>query len=432
MAANPNESSKATRPMGIAGGVLVLSAILMLQLQDLAYLLPRALSSTSTTETYRANRTDAVTNSSLQLQLQLQLPWFKKTIPCGLPLLVPSFHQSASNDNACTIFFPERFFASVGKKYQKQYEASKQVTTEHPVVHMTIQNRSYHVDSAQLPASMTYFHIRKCGGTTMFRSLNRKNIKLPYKVHKYNRDMISDLGIIQDIYRRQQQDQLHVLGDNNNAVVFSFVRDPVIRFLSSVGQIRHMGHQKVRLFTKCNGLMISAQEPAESDSISMQEGQQHDNNVTIARSQALVRCMLDSIRSSSASTAESFTNKTNNNNHDDVEIYSYIDQHMLPQAYELRARAHELDVNIHVMSMTEMIGPTLATLLGDSGRQDRHSRSSRGTDYTHGYHLEPEILTKKMIIDICRIYAVDVLLLQTTRLAPTLCETVADTDYPRR
>lgn len=223
----------------------------------------------------------------------------------------------------------------------------------------------------------------------MFRSLSSRSIQLPYTVNKYNRMMIDKMGIVRDIYYEQKR-----AGRDNNPVAFSFVRDPVVRFLSSVGQMLHMG--KVKLFQQCDDQTDLLRE------ISI-----HESNTTIAKSQALVQCMLQSIKSN---TEEAL-----------APDFDYIDQHMLPQAFELRARSLEYDIEIHLMSMGE-ISSTLRTLAGVN-KQNKHARSSRVADYTQGYFLETSILTQEIVRDICHIYAVDVLLLKQTGIATTLCDT---------
>ena len=95
--------------------------------------------------------------------------------------------------------------------------------------------------------------------------------------------MIDNMGIVRDIYNQQKQ------GGDDQPVVFSFVRDPVVRFLSSVGQMLHMG--KVKLFPRC----IDQSEILKE--LSLQE-----SNTTIAKSQALVQCMLKSMAPAKSSS----------------------------------------------------------------------------------------------------------------------------------
>jgi len=53
--------------------------------------------------------------------------------------------------------------------------------------------------------------------------------------------------------------------------------------------------------------------------------------------------------------------------------FQFIDQHLLPQAFELRARSLEYDVGIHLMPIS-YISSTLKSLVG-SVKQRRHACS---------------------------------------------------------
>ena len=387
--------------------------VLALESQDLHYMLPRELSSPKETRN---------SVSSTQTLPKGTLP-FAKSISCRLPLpgrTNDDSNNTSRNDNGhenCVKFFPERFFATVAADFRLSYNESKLVKTEHPVIHLTFQaNSSDGTETSSIlpagdgtlyPATISYFHIRKCGGTTMFRSLSTKALQVPYISNNYSRKMIQSMGIVQDIYDRQsQQQQQQQSSQSGDAIVFSFVRDPVIRFLSSVGQMLHMG--KVQLFPKCNNLsrieqVFAVREP----------------NATLAKSQALVHCILESIQS----TPPIDSSSKENTRQPQSSSFNYIDQHLLPQAFELRARSLEYDLGIELLPMSH-ISSMLKTLVG-AEKQNRHARPSRVADYTQGYLLEASVLTDDMISDICHIYAVDVLLLQTTSVASSLCDSSA-------
>ncbi|CAB9525957.1 expressed unknown protein [Seminavis robusta] len=407
----------------IVGVVIVFGTTVIVQTHKLEFLRRRTLRSVFLGPRAPWNHTSTANISEGKA--------FKKTIACELP--IPSIDKTGqqksprdSDASTCVLFYPERFFNSVGSTYKDQYEISKQVKTEHPVIHMTFKNDTFttidknNAMSSRYPSSLTFLHIRKCAGTTMFRSLSGKSVQVPYTVNKYNRNMIKDMGIIRDIHIRQQRQSAE--DSNPDAVVFSFVRDPVIRFLSSVGQIRHMGMGKVKLFRKCHNVLA---REATFEEPSLNDRQDEPTNATIEASRALVQCMLDSIKDSITTT--STTNTSSHYTAHELSSppppeYNYIEQHMLPQAYELRARSLEHDISIHLMGMKQ-ISSTLQTLVG-IGSKNRHARSSRANDYTHGYYLYASILTDEMIADICQIYAVDVLLLKSTGLDSTLCDRV--------
>ena len=413
-------------------GALLGILLVGLESKDMEHMLPqRALS--------LANMPSTSTNNNVTAAEVLTTSGFAEPIPCTLPLPVSTNggHDDGNGDDGnnprnekCVRFFPERFFSTVATDFRQPYNDSKQVKTEHPVVHLTFQKdkspSSDHSTTGEedeeshvYPSTITYLHIRKCGGTTMFRSLPSRALQVPYISNNYNRQMIQNLGIVEDIYNRQQQQhqqqqqqqqqQIHALPQptsDNDAIVFSFVRDPVIRFLSSVGQIMHMG--KLNLFPACANLSEIEESLAANAS---------SNNATLAKSQALLQCVLESVKSSSGSAESTIHHQDGSQ-----PSYNYIDQHLLPQAYELRARSLEYDIGIQLMPMSH-IASTLKTLVG-AKKQNRHARSSRVADYTQGYLLEPSVLSDDMIADICNIYAVDVLLLQTTGIASSLCSSL--------
>lgn len=128
-----------------------------------------------------------------------------ESIGCELPIPLaknelPSFTPKSTG--TCVRFYPERFFQTQAVPFQEQYYHSKEVKTEHPVVHMTLQDTKLDADdpsTSKYPMTLTYLHLRKCGGTTIFRSLSDRSLVLPYHVNKYNRMMIEKLGVVRDI-----------------------------------------------------------------------------------------------------------------------------------------------------------------------------------------------------------------------------------------
>jgi hypothetical protein len=222
--------------------------------------------------------------------------------------------------------------------------------------------------------------------------------------------MIQEKGIIRDIFDLQTQTTTNK-SDNEAAIVFTFLRDPVVRFLSSVGQMLYMN--RVRLFRQCDRLNRLERK-----------FRLRENNTTIAKSQALVHCVLQSMlypRNKSAANSVTYNVEKQEQTLQNYN-YTYVDQHFLPQAIELRARSLEFDIGIHLMPMSEM-SSALRVLVGPE-RQGNHARSST-PEYTQGYYLDPSILTTGMLHVICRqLYAVDVLLLKATRIASTLCDSI--------
>ena len=405
--------------------------------KDLRVWMPRSLSSASSIQIISISNTSKHGKGQQTKETKRPLT-FAKDISCTL--LPPSEDSSSSTEitenppSSCVLFFPERFFATVANKFVPLYQhANQTVPTEHPVVHMTLLNNNASNNSAShYPSSITYLHIRKCGGTTMFRSLSTKSLQLPYKANKYNRHMIRDLGVVQQIYDKQIQssssatassltntnhhDGAPIMNSDADAIVFSFVRDPVIRFLSSVGQMLHMG--KIKLFPDCNESHFAK---LEHDFLLLTK----PNNTTIAKSQALVQCMLQSILGQNSpgrvSKDKHEPQKELQGQQHNQSYYNFIDQHLLPQAFELRARSLEYDIGIRLLDMSSQMSPTLKSLVGPA-KQNRHARPSRGADYIQGqYVLEQGILTNDMILAICEMYAVDVLLLQITGVSSSLC-----------
>lgn len=166
----------------------------------------------------------------------------------------------------------------------------------------------------------------------------------------------------------QQEKQIHM---------FAFLRDPLDRFLSSLGQVL-MGQK---------ALLRKRLEPCH-------------NSLTTAD---LIACVLHKMESTS----------------------SFLDEHFAPQSYELYIGMLGLNLSIDVMDLSLL--SQVVVQLGGS-RDHVHENSAVGTiDNYPQYRLTPASLTREFQERICQLYEADVLMIEQTGVTTTRCTDLTST-----
>ena len=237
--------------------------------------------------------------------------------------------------------------------FQKQLDVSKQ---------RLLKVRFVRYSTHPLSCNAIYYHIHKNGGSTM-------NVKDDPRVEAYYTPQEKRLGkdefharALQTFQRAwNEQNQPGSARTKPTGPIFTFLRDPISRFLSGVGQ-----SLKLNKLRPCN-----KQYP--SDTV------------------GLIDCVLSKI-----------ANKQ-----------SFLDEHLEPQAFELYHGMMGMNLTVKVFDMKD-IGKTLEAILGPGLRQSASRRRSHG--FVAGYNLSSSILTQPLVRRICALYRVDILLLDTARL----------------
>jgi hypothetical protein len=170
--------------------------------------------------------------------------------------------------------------------------------------------------------------------------------------------------------QNQTQQQMQQYQEVDTMPIFTFLRDPVPRFLSSIGQALRLG----RL---------------------------HPCNVQSNGTIELVHCVLAKI------------DKTQ----------SFLDEHLIPQVFELYMGMMGLDLSVTVMDLSHL-STALEGLFGSTFVLGSHSaiRRRKSPTLVRGFNLSLAVLPPTLIDQICQLYRVDVLLLHMTRVSTTICE----------
>jgi hypothetical protein len=221
-----------------------------------------------------------------------------------------------------------------------------------------------------------YYHIHKNGGSTMniVQSTDSQNVS-GGNVQAYYTPLENQLG--RDRFEEETRRILQEARDNRNGMpVFTFVRDPVPRFLSGVGQA-----------LKLNGL-----GPCSTK----------DDTTPRKDSLGLLECVLNQIQGTQ-------------------QQYRYLDEHLEPQIFELYHGMMGLgDLPVHVMDLPSAMDVVLQTVLGH--QQASRRRTTHGSVVAAaGYNLSLSILTPQLVERICSVYRMDVLFLQETNVTSTAC-----------
>lgn len=179
----------------------------------------------------------------------------------------------------------------------------------------------------------------------------------------FHKEALKVMNRVQNQTQQQPQQEQEV----DTMPIFTFLRDPVPRFLSSIGQALRLGR-----LHPCN----------------------LRSNGTIE----LVLCVLAKI------------NKTQ----------SFLDEHLIPQAFELYMGMMGLDLGVTVMDLPHL-STALEGLFGPSFLESHSAVRRKSPTLVQGFNLSQALLPPTVIFQICQLYRVDVLLLQMTQVSTTIC-----------
>lgn len=214
--------------------------------------------------------------------------------------------------------------------------------------------------------SIVHYHIHKNGGTTLERHV-------PLSTDNYYSKREKELGteqfelasasIMKGVHDKQQQEQ------KSAVQTFTFLRDPVSRFLSSVAQVL-----KLRVWHK-------RLHPC------------YERNST----EELLDCVLDKL-----------------------ETGNIPEMHLSPQSYELYKQVMGYDIYIDLMDLSE-IGTVLQSL--GAMNVPPKERATTGTIIRRfpKFRIDMNALNNDRIRRICQVYAADVLMLQEAGITKTKC-----------
>ena len=170
------------------------------------------------------------------------------------------------------------------------------------------------------------------------------------------------MTILHRIAQDQQQQKRSLMP------IFTFLRDPVPRFLSSVGQA-----------LKLNNLGSCTKHiRVQRDTVQ------------------LLNCILLEIQQSKR----------------------FLDEHLEPQVFELYYGTMNMNLNMYLMDLKSM-DMVLQDVFGVSSHQ-LSRRQSKGS--VLGFNLSMAWLTPQLISRICAVYSMDVLFLLQAKVTATICE----------
>jgi hypothetical protein len=260
-------------------------------------------------------------------------------------------------------FFPKRFFEQVAMRpFLQSLQHNRDNFTD-------LLNARFLVFNLTDQCSVVHYHIHKNGGTTLERHV-------PLPTDNYYSKREKTLGhvafeeacekVMKSVYIKQRnQQQLHP--SHLDVRTFTFLRDPVPRFLSSVAQVLKLRTWHVRLYP-C-----------------------YERNTTAQ----LLDCVLEKL-----------------------EQGSFLDQHLSPQSFELYKQIMGFDISIDVMDLSEIT--RVVRQLG-AGKVPKE-RSTTGSIIRRfpQFKLTSDVLTSRHINRICKIYQADVIMLKEVKIK-TVC-----------
>ncbi|KAG7339476.1 sulfotransferase family protein [Nitzschia inconspicua] len=282
-----------------------------------------------------------------------------------------------------------------------------------------------------------YIHVHKAGGTSMkftkFQSSNFSSVDIYYHSRRSedpDRFRRKTTKWIQrgSIAAAQKQT---ASPPSRTAHIFSFVRDPAVRFLSGVGQVLSMDSRRQKLMP-CVPYLSQDERPVE-----------------------FIRCVLDKMQ---GKLLDDTGDRTNNHNMNETR-FDFLDLHMLPQVYELYdgvlerddVPIHLIDLanldtfcrvagakppKVHVQSRTIDDGATARNLQTPASDGNEHGSSKRDTNRRFLEEWKAPKLSPReiffgndtsILLRVCSLYDMDVkMLLQMQQLGvqvPSLCTT---------
>ena len=323
-------------------------------------------------------------------------------------------NNMASSSHACSTFlpnvakasfYPKRFFQQGGAGHPYlatlEYHQTKNRTVtilnhRFLVLNLTTviipsNNNNNNNQYRPCPKQAIYYHIHKNGGTTMERHLQ---LPMDNFYSKRERRMGRHAFqqechyVAQHVYQAQQQQQ-----QSPGFPAFTFVRDPVPRFLSSVAQILKLRQWYQQLYP-C-----------------------YEYNTT----NELLDCVLIKMETE----------------------HSIPEMHLNPQSFELYHYIQGYDIQVYVMDLVDIntvmdilntpsyqpsISSSSSVLSTSSSstslqRKKKKERSTMGSSIRRFPHFRftLDVLTPSLIQRICHFYQPDVWMIQQTNITTTLC-----------
>jgi hypothetical protein len=291
----------------------------------------------------------------------------------------PPIHQIPN-----AVFYPFQFFQQPKHAhFLKDFERNRDYyrDTSYMIIGDNYENIASSTGNISTGFSI-YYHIHKVGGTTMSNSFdNHPNVDIYYFLR---RRAMGGREKFLSVYR-QLLERLTSNGgqqsssSSSHPVLFTYIRDPVLRFLSCVGEM--LGPQKYKLLQGCASL-----------------------NTTME----LLECVLTEIEYKAP-------------NHRD-----YLNLHLVPQSYELLSGVmNKYDLPFTIVDLSHSHIETVVAACGGSLPKQRNKfRSKTGIPPKHFPHfrLELSVLTPELVARICKLYAADVELLRRVGTTRTLCD----------
>ncbi len=279
-----------------------------------------------------------------------------------------SLCESFLNNIPIHRFYPKRFFENGGgRPFLPNYNDNCHNFTDILNARFLVFQPTF---IAENECSIVFFHIHKNGGTTLERHVPLPTNNFYSKREKelgHERFEASSKTIMNMVWNRQQ-----TLGQSltarPNIRTFTFLRDPVPRFLSSVTQVL-----KLRVWHK-------RLHPC------------YERNNT----EALLDCVLDKL-----------------------ETGSIPEMHLAPQSFELYKQVMGYDIYIELLDLNK-IEVVMEQLGAQRVTKERSTTGSLIRRFPN-FRLTMEALDKQRIKRICDVYAADVRMINESKVTTTIC-----------
>jgi hypothetical protein len=241
--------------------------------------------------------------------------------------------------------------------------------------------------------TIVYYHIHKNGGTTLERHVPPHVLQTDNYYSKREKALghvafeEACQGIMQMVHAKQhhQQQQQYQQSPKTTLQTFTFLRDPVPRFLSSVAQVLKLRVWHKRLYP-C-----------------------YERNTT----ERLLDCVLHKLEESSTGG-------------------SFPEMHLAPQSFELYKQVMGYDIHITVMDLNSEMDTVMQQLVAGSAStsttstvqvQTTKERATTGRVIRRfpRFRWTMDVLTPALIRRICKVYEADVLMLKQVGVTKTMC-----------
>ena len=216
--------------------------------------------------------------------------------------------------------------------------------------------------------SVVYYHIHKNGGTTLERHVPLPTDNYYSKREKaLGRPLFEEecTDIMRMVFHQQNAKGAKVSGKTR---AFTFLRDPVKRFLSSVAQVLKLRVWHKRLYP-CYEYNSTGQ---------------------------LVDCVLEKL-----------------------ETGSFPEMHLAPQSFELYKQVMNFDIEIEVIDLAD-IGLVMGELGAGNIPKERSTTGSTIRKFPQ-FRFTMDVMDMQRIHRVCKVYAADVQMLYETKVTETIC-----------